>query len=1378
MRKYLVTTIHLSKGVLLSTLVVLLTFSGIIPVVGQNIPELKFKHYGLDHGLSQVTAICLLEDQQGYIWVGTQDGLNRFNGYNFKAFRSDPEKPNSISDGHVNCIIEDSSGRIIIGTRNGLNLYDAKKEIFEVVLKDPEQSNSLSDNHVTALLEDSRKRIWIGTKDGLNLMNPQDLTFEDLEKNSSSATALSDNYITSLLEDKKGNLWIGTKKGLNSIGIENGTIVSFLHDPSDIFSLSSDEITKVFQDSQQQIWVGTREGLNQLDPINNKFSRFLHDPFDAQSISDNHILNIYQDSNDRLWISTANGGLNLLNAGNDAFVGYQHNKDDPKSLSNNTVWSILEDHSKNLWVGVSNRGLNFHDPRSRNFAHYRYNPGSKISLQDNAVRSILLDDKDQLWVGSFTGLTVIDRKNNASRRYRHIPGDSYSLSANYVISLSQDYKNRLWIGTGSGLNLYQPDDDRFIRFDGNDEVSLENIEIESILQDRQHQMWIGTNKKGVFRIDLDEDKINRYDIQSDKTSSNQSRVACLVQDSKNRIWLGSAVGLFLFNSQAGVFELVESDVLVRNEVTNITEDPKGRIWIGSKSGFHLFDPKTKALKTYHEKDGLSNAFIYGALADDTGNLWLSTNKGLNKFNPDRGTFVTYDQSDGLQSDEFNGKAYHKDRYGFMYFGGVNGLSIFHPDSVEENTDLPHVVLTDFLLFNQSVQVNDSSVLKQSLNYQEEIVLDYSQDMFAFEFAALNYKQPEKNQFAYKLEPFNEDWIYTDYKDRKAVYTRVPAGSYTFSVKASNDDGYWNEQGQSIKLTILPPWWKTWWAISLYVMMSFVIIFFIARFQWRKIQLKNRLSLEKKEAEQYKALDKLKTQFFSNITHEFRTPLTLIIGPSEQILRQSELDESFTRNQVELIRRNSQKFLQLINQLLDLSKLEDQQMSVELYRGDLNEFVKGIVENFQSAANQKHIRLNLNSQLSVSDYLFDRDKLDKVIYNLLSNALKFTPEKGTIEITIGPSNGDINKIKLIVEDSGIGIGPDKLPHIFDRFYQIEGTATRNYEGTGIGLALTKELIELQGGTIEATSEESVGTRFIIELPIEQASSTDATESHFNESNVTHQTFALEELAQIENEAIDPESEKSMVLIVEDNNDLRGFIQTILHKEFQTLIAKDGAEGVALALKHVPDLIISDVMMPEKDGFELTEMIKNNSLSSHIPVILLTAKSTLKSRLEGLKHGADAYLNKPFSVDELILTVNRQIETRKLLQSKYSGKTNKEDDEPIGFSKIDQELIDRLHAFIELQLSNEELAVDELIKEVAMSHSQLYRKIKALTNFSIAGFVRNYRLGRAFELLKDGAYNVTQVADMTGFGNRRYFHKVFVEKYNKPPSEILKSAKESI
>lgn len=1345
----------------------------------QHPPNLKFKKYGIEDGLSQVTSRCLLEDQQGYIWIGTQDGLNRFDGYSFKVFRNDPERPKSLSSSFINCILQDSNGKLLIGTKAGLNIYDENKEAFSAFQNQLSTSNSLSNNNVTALLEDSKNRIWIGTENGLNLMNHQTTAFERYYHDPTFSSSLSNNNIHSLLEDSEGNIWIGTENGLNLFNEERQSFLSFHHSAKTGSSLSSNVVTNIFQDNDGQIWVGTANGLNQFD-FDGKFRRYRHDANDATSIGGNNILSIFQDSKENLWVGTANGGLNLYNHSSNTFIRYQHDVDDPSSISNNTIWSITEDRTGNLWVGVSNQGINFHDPRTQNFEHIKYQSSSDVSLLDNVVRSILLDNEEQLWVGSFTGLTVIDTEKNRVRQYQHNPDDPNSLSADYIISISQDHQNRIWLGTRSGLNLYSPKDDNFIRFEGNDEVSLKNTPIGSILQDHKNQMWIGTYNRGVFRINVGKGVIEKYTINSDRTDFSQSLITCIVQDSESRIWVGAESGLYLFDPKKETFQIIDSQAIGNNGVTNITQDKKGRIWVGTNSGLNLFDPKNNTFKTYHEKDGISNAVIYGVLADDNGYLWLSTNKGLNKFSPDQESFVVYDATDGLQSDEFNSKAYHKDKNGFLYFGGVNGLSIFHPDSVHVNAYLPPVVLTDFLLFNKSVQVNDTTVLPGALNYLEEIALEYHQDMFAFEFSALNYKQSEKNQFAYKLEPFNKDWIYTDSEDRKAVFTRIPPGSYTFHVKASNDDGYWNEQAKTIKIKIHPPWWLTWWAILLYTLLSLLILILIVRFQWKRTELKNRLKLEQKEAEQFKELDQLKTQFFSNITHEFRTPLTLIMGPSEQILKQPKLDESFTRTQIEMILRNSRKFLHLVNQLLDLSKLESQQMSLDLYQGDFSEFVKGIVEQFASAAKQKKVQLGFHSKLPVNDYLFDRDKMDKVLFNLLSNASKFTPENGSIEVQLQlekDAGQKTDRVMITIEDNGIGIPADQLNQVFDRFYQVDSSTKRKQEGTGIGLALTKELIEVHGGNIEVASESEKGTVFTISLPLEIATSKLPRKKSVRTNDdlpadLAYSTLEKEVDLHENNHVIDPGSDQPIVLIIEDNNDLREFITSVIGADYQTITAKDGVEGIAVALENIPDLIISDVMMPEKDGFEVTHALKNNPLSSHIPIILLTAKSTLQSRVTGLQKGADAYLTKPFSVEELTLVANRQIETRKVLQAKFSSPPDNEERE-ISYQKIDQELIDKLHNFIEINLSNEELMVDELVKEAAMSHSQLYRKIKALTDLSIASFIRNYRLVRALEILEAGEHNVTEVANITGFGDRRYFHKTFVDKFSYPPSQVLKN-----
>lgn len=1342
-------------------------------LTAQNRHNLKFEHFGLEEGLSQVTARCLLEDQDGFIWVGTQDGLNRFDGYSFKVFRNDLLQNGSLSSSFIQCMMMGRNGSLLIGTNDGLNIYDPKSETFQVIRGQAGNSTHLSSNVITALLEDSKGRVWIGTKTGLNILNRDKGMFAPVQV-SDLANSIRDMCISSLLEDDVGNIWVGTKNGLYFLEKETNTVSSFFNDPADNASLSSNEITEIFQDANGQMWIGTKNGLNRF-ATHGGSNRFVHNSHVTGSISDDYIHKIFQDSDNHLWVTTANGGINLFNHSTETFQSYQHDPEDPSSLGNNSVMDMIEDRNGNFWIGVSNRGLNFHDPRTQRFQHIKYQPNKKLSLIDNAVRSILKTKNGKLWVGSFTGLSVMDLEKNNTLYYQHDPNNPYSLSANYVLSLVEDHQGTIFTGTAKGLHIFHPEENRFSEFQINHKKPFANSAIGPMMVDAENNLWLFADSRGLYKMNDKGRELTHYPLSN---TGEYSSINAIFQDSKRRVWIGTGSGLVLHQregEQLQFFKHVPSDeaTISNNIITCITEDTNGRIWVGTIAGLNLYDEKQGAFKSYRVSDGLSNEYIYGALVDDNGEIWISTNKGINRFNPETETFTVYDKADGLQSNEFNGRAYFKDENGLLYFGGVNGLSIFHPDSIQESTNTPNVVLTNFLLFNKPVRVSDSSALHQSLDLIEEITLDHTEDMFAFEFSALNYAQAEKNQFAYRLDPFNSDWIYTNAKDRKAVYTRVPPGTYTFQVKASNDDGYWTPEAKEITVKILPAWWQTWWAKMLYAVISMFAIGLIIRFQWRRAELKNKLRLEQQEAEQLKALDKLKTQFFSNITHEFRTPLTLILGPAEQVLKQAKLDESFTRGQVELIRRNSQKLLKLINQLLDLSKIEGNSMRLELYQGDLREFIKDIVENFQSAAQQKHIQLNLHSMLSIRDYQFDRDKLEKIMYNLLSNAMKFTPERGAINVAISTAGTFEKNIAITVQDTGIGIPSDKLQHVFDRFFQVEESNTRTYEGTGIGLALTKELVELQGGTIEVQSELGKGSQFYVELPLKEAIIHEQKESVNAADYPLPETITLDTLIDTE-EVVDNESDKPIILIIEDNNDLRSFIQSILLPDFQIITAKDGAEGIESALKHIPDLIVSDVMMPLKDGFEVTKALKKNPLSSHIPIILLTAKSALQSRVSGLKEGADAYLTKPFSVEELLLVVSGQIETRKLLQEKFSHCEESKNTETT-YNEVDQELIDKLHDFIESELSNEELTVEDLVKKAEMSHSQLYRKIKALTNMSIAGFIRSYRLSRAMEFLKEGTHNVTQVADKTGFSDRRYFHKAFTSKFNHSPSQVPKREK---
>lgn len=1324
----------------------------------------------------------MLEDQTGYVWIGTQDGLNRFDGSGFKVFRHNPDDQNSLSSSFINDLLRDSKDRLWVATNAGINLYNDTLQQFANWRHQTNEHNSLSHDQVLCLFEDSKQRIWVGTTSGLNLMDPIRGTFQRFIHDDSIPGTISHNHVTSIEEDHHGNLWIGTNAGLNQLNPDKGTFTIFRHQTEKQETLSDNRIKSLFVDHQDLLWIGTSNGLNAFDVTNGRIKRYMHDPDRNHSISDNDITAIFEDHLQALWIGTGNGGLNFFNRATSHFSRYQHDPRNPYSISNNTVWSILEDQNKNLWVGVSAKGVNFHDRQTELFKHYKHLPEDENSLIHNSVRAIFRDQTHQLWIGTFGGLSVYDVRTGKSRRFQHDPKDLNSLDANYVLSIFQDLENRIWVGTSQGLNRYDAEKQAFIRqkLSLNPAKDHQNFAIERIYQTEENQLWLSTDQ-GLLIFDSQSGIVQHFDQKGSSTLSSK-KVGSVVEGQNGMIWIGTDHGLNRLNPRNNSITQFYHDPedpssLGHNRITHIAEDAKGQIWISSESGLSLFQRETKNFRSWRTKHGLSNEFIYGGLMDSNGKLWLSTNMGINKFNPEDQSFTIYNERSGLQSNEFNSLAYYRDMTGFMYFGGVNGLSVFHPDSITDNQLPPSVVLTDFLLFNKSVMINDSSVLQQSLDHTQEITIEAKDDLFAFEFTALEFQQPEKVKYAYLLEPYDKNWIYTDHTDRKAVFTRVPAGTYTFRVKATTDQNNWPKQEKSIVLKVLPPWWKTWWAYAIYVACFLTIIYLILRFQWNRIQFKQRLKLEQKEAEQVKKLDRLKTRFFTNITHEFRTPLTLILGPAEQILKQDQLNEGFTREQVGLIRRNSQKFLELVNQLLDLSKLEGQKMSIENYRGDLREFLQIITENFQPFANQKHIHLSFESQLSVGDYMFDRIKLDKIICNLLSNALKFTNDQGTVQLIANMRLGEQNEhlgISIMVKDSGVGISPESLPFIFDRFYQVDDDARHKHEGTGIGLSLTKELIELQGGTINVVSELGTGTTFSIFLPYEKSTDPISVSDHetsFQSISKNRLTVTIEANDEAV-EQFEETSEKPSLLILEDNHDLRRFISSVLKSNYQVITAKDGAAGIAKALKYIPDLIISDLMMPEMDGFEVCHFIKNHQLTNHIPVVLLTAKSNLKSRVEGFKTGADMYLTKPFNMEELQVVIEKLILTRKELQKRFSHEMTLDEQTMPALGVLDQKLINNLNAYIESELSNEALGVEDLVKESGMSHSQLYRKIKALTDFSIAGFIRNYRLIRALEILKEGQHNVTEVANMTGFGNRRYFHKVFVEKYAYPPSEVRK------
>ncbi len=842
--------------------------------------EIKFKHLSIEDGLSQSTIHCVLQDHRGFMWFGTQDGLNCYDGYRFTVYRPDPADSNSISDNYVRTLFEDSRGRLWIGTDGGgLNVFDSKTKTFSVFKNNPKDSTSLSVNIVWSIYEDRSGRLWIGTDGGgLNLFDDKTKKFIAFKNDPRNPASLSDNTVTSIYEDHSGQLWIGTGDGLNLFDAKTKTFGVFKNDPKDIHSLSSNSVWSVYEDRSGLLWVGTTGGgLNLYDAGTKKFSIFKNDPKDPNSLSNNRVRSIYEDHSGRLWVGTFGGGINLYDAKAKTFSVFKNDPQDPLSLSNNEILSICEDHSGGLWVGTYSGGLNHYDARAKSFVSFKSDSKVPSSLSSGKVRSICEDHFGRLWVGTDGGLNLYDAKLKTFSSFKNDPGDPSSLSNDAVFSVYEDRSARLWVGTdGGGLLLFnQKNRFRSFKNDVKDPSSLSGNRVRSIYEDHFGLLWIGTDA-GLNLLDESTMTFRSFKNSSnDPTSLSSNRVRSIYEDQSGQMWIGTDGGLNLFDAKTKTFRSFKNDPkdpssLSDNSVRSIYEDQSGRLWIGTfGGGLNLFDAKTQSFKAFRERQGLPNDVIYGILEDGHGRLWLSTNNGLSRFTPssdltikngDVGMFRNYDASDGLLSNEFNQNAYFKSKNGWMYFGGINGLNAFHPDSIKDEPYLPPIVLTGLEIFNKPVNVLkefDNFVLPVSVTEADELVLSYKESVFTLEFSSLIFAQPMKNKYAYRLDDFDKDWNYTDAKRRFATYTNLDPGTYTFRVKGSNHDGIWNEESRALKITITSPWWRLWYANIFYGLCIVALLYGIRQFEINRERQK--AQVEKLELRARAAEDQSRSQ---------------------------------------------------------------------------------------------------------------------------------------------------------------------------------------------------------------------------------------------------------------------------------------------------------------------------------------------------------------------------------------------------------------------------------------------------------------------------------------------------------------------------------------
>ncbi len=1343
-------------------------------------PELSFKRISSDQGLSNSTIESIWQDHQGFMWFGTRDGLNRYDGYQTTVYRFEPKDSTSISDNYITCIYEDRHQTLWIGTLNGLNTFDAAKHHFIRYKHLKGNAKTIPHNQVTSISEDQQGRLWIGTfGGGISQFLRTEKSFISIQQ-AAGRPGLSDNRVNAIYTDTKGDIWIGTEKGLDLFRGKTGAF-TFYKTPT------NSGIRNVTADKEGNLWLGTEDkGLLKFQPQTSRFQVYQHQQTDKRSLGSNQVRSMLRDRKGELWVGGVNGGLNLFDPATNSFFNYQNEPDNIFSLSQRTVSALFEDKQENLWVGTHRGGINLHTPTTSKFKLFRQG-ATQNSLSYNDVKAFCEDHQGNIWIGTDGGgLNLFQRKNESFTHFVNNPYNAGSIGSNEILHVSEDSEKNIWVSTwGDGLKLLKPGSSRFqhFRHDPSDSGSISSNYVQKCFEDSNGNLWIATYYGGLNRLDRNTKIFTRITTSPDgKSRLLGNNVVSLAEDRQGYLWIGTDDGgLNRYDPVQKTFHHYFNEDEKSPDLRVVFIDSKGRLWVG-QAGLYLFNEVTNVFSLATNEAGLGTEFIKGITQDDDGYLWISTSNGLTQFHPEKKTYKKYNLSDGLQGLEFEANAYLKTKDGQMFFGGVNGFNSFYPRHIRINQFVPPVRLTEFQVFNQKVQPSMDGPLQTDISLAKEIKLNYRQSTLAFGFAALNYTASENNQYAYKLEGLEDNWNYVG-REHRASYTNLDPGTYTFQVKASNNDGVWNEEGTSIKVIITPPFWQTWWFRTLLVMAFFsAIIAFV--------YLRRREEMKKLEERKREEIHQMQLQFFTNISHEFRTPLSLIAGPLEKL--QKENNQPGLAHYYQVMHRNVNRLLELINELMDFRKAETGALKLRVMPGNLALFLQEIEEEFSELAHEKRIRFDVHIPAETGEVWFDRQVLEKIVVNLVSNSFKYTADGGWVKVEVltslegfKPSYTNELVIKneyearryvyLKVSDNGIGISGESIRHLFERYYRI----TETHMGSGVGLAFVKSLTTLHKGNIRVYSERNKGTEIIIALPVDREDYTKeekwikTMDSHVGLESVQyryeHSTVNHEIPAKTSNGF-----HRQSILIVDDNAELRKFIKDSLQEKYQVSEAKDGMEGLKQAREIFPDLVISDVMMPVMDGVEFCKRLKDDIEVSHIPFMMLTARDAPESRLEGVGSGADFYFSKPVSIDLLLLTIRNIFEQKQKLKERYT-KDHHAEAKDLVHSARDKEFMEQLLAVIDAQLTNPELDVALLCTQIGMSRTKLYQKIKSITGQSITDFVRTIRLRKAVEIMTHEDVSLSEVIFRVGIQTQSYFTKAFKKEFGKTPTQFLQELK---
>lgn len=1351
--------------------------------IGQEKKIPKYHFEPLKNIPTQRAVATISQDKQGFIWMGTNGlGLNRYNGADYVSYQSKESDSTSLSSSLVHTTYVDRQNHLWIGTEAGLDLYNREQNNFQHIrLPGALPENSVS---VQAIIGNKAGEILVGTHQyGFYKIDPSTLKASQIPIRGIEEVR---NFLINSIAIFDGRVLIGTKIGLFEYHEEDNIITPFSFTTSRGKENINVHIKTMMVDSKGTIWLGTTSnGLYKID--RNENGRYLIEHF---SITSKRILSLLETPRKTILCGTENDGIFELGRDGKILNHYLNNKFDRKAIRSSSIWSLFMDNQERIWIGYYNNGVDIYDQFYDKFGEIESKPNNRNSLQSSSVSGLLKDEKGRLWIGMDGG--GIDVYDPATGNFTHLLNNENSIARGLdspdVQTLFRDSKGNIWVGTWDyGIYFLKKGSHEFKNYSvENTGGAIATNRILSFSEASNGIIWIGTFSRGVHSFDPETGEFTIYDQEPFWAKRiSYSDVRRVYVDSEDNIWIGGNEGLFKlkvldkrFNLESMSSRFYSNGNRTYNSlVLDIYEDSSKNLWIGTDgAGLCRYDMKTGTFDWVDAATGFNKVTVSSIIEDEEGFIWAAGNNGLSKLTKGGKLLRNFTSNDGLLSDDFNNAAAYKDGNGTLYFGSYEGVDYFSPGNLSMNKNTPTVYLTNLKIFNQVVAPGDKdSPLQKVISQTKQITLNHNQSVFSIDYASIDFTRPGKIRYAYYLEGFENSWNYVQ-NTRSATYTNLPAGKYTFKVKAANSDGVWNEQPTTLNIKILRPWWLTNLAIALYVMVFIILIYFSYRFVASRIRARRAIQQERERHLQEEALNDKKIQFFTNISHEFRTPLTLIMSPLQDILKEPLLPESLT-GKLQIINKNTVRLKHLIDELMDFRKLQLDNIDLQVSSFNVAALFTEIQQYFREEAHQRNIFLSLEIDENIDLIWADKNKLEKILFNILSNAFKSTNNNGIITVEVSEikehnfnlidAANPLKAIKISIEDTGKGIHPDEIGKIFTRFYQIKERNEQYYSGTGIGLEVVKSFVELHRGDLEVESEIGVGTKFSIFLPSDK--------EQYNSSNIVQSTAVDKSSSEAQvQESTTPEnkeSHKKILLIVEDNVELRTYLKEELSSEYRIIVAENGREGLEQAKKYLPDIAITDVIMPEMNGYEFCSRLKEDLSISHIPILMLTAKAMAEDWVEGLEAGADVYLNKPFDMKIMRSHLKQLVKNRALLFSKYMGGFNKPEAEEGNSTSLDQQFISDVMRYIRENIRETNLNVEKLAEEFNLSRSQLYRKIKALTGYTANEVIRKVRLERARELLEESeASSVSEISYNVGFSSPSYFSKCFKAYFGILPKEV--------